>query len=79
MILSGNDVQGVKFPNIKNPEELKKEILNLANIKDNSVPENKNSQPQTSYSELNELAKLKEKGVITDAEFEAKKKQILGI
>ena len=78
LILSGNDVQGVKFPNINNPEELKKEILSLADVKDKAV-ENKNLQSQTSYSELNELAQLKEKGVITEQEFEQKKKQILGI
>ncbi|MGH2597217.1 MAG: SHOCT domain-containing protein [Actinomycetota bacterium] len=29
--------------------------------------------------ELEELAKLKERGLISDADFEAKKKQILGI
>jgi len=32
-----------------------------------------------STAELEELAKLRERGLISDADFEAKKKQILGI
>jgi Short C-terminal domain len=31
------------------------------------------------YAEIEKLARLKEQGIITDAEFEAKKKQLLGL
>jgi Short C-terminal domain len=31
------------------------------------------------YAEIEKLARLKEQGMITDAEFEAKKKQLLGL
>jgi hypothetical protein len=31
------------------------------------------------YAELEKLAQLKEQGIITDAEFESKKKQLLGL
>ena len=36
------------------------------------------AQPDT-YAELEQLAKLRQQGILTDEEFEAKKKQILGI
>lgn len=38
-----------------------------------------NSQEKPDYSELEKLAELKEKGIITQEEFEAKKKRILGL
>jgi hypothetical protein len=31
------------------------------------------------YAEIEKLARLREQGIITDAEFEAKKKQLLGL
>ena len=41
---------------------------------------NTDTKREDGYSaELEELAKLKEQGLISDADFEAKKKQILGI
>ncbi|MBW7838478.1 MAG: SHOCT domain-containing protein [Chitinophagaceae bacterium] len=42
--------------------------------------ERPNHQPEASQAdELMKFAELKEKGLITDEEFEAKKKQILGL
>lgn len=38
-----------------------------------------NSQVESNYSELEKLAELKEKGIITQEEFEVKKKKILGL
>jgi len=39
----------------------------------------RNSQEKSNYSELEKLAELKEKGIITQKEFEAKKKKILDL
>ena len=41
-----------------------------------SIP---NSKPVKDYNELEKLAELKDKGIITEEEFQAKKKQILGL
>jgi hypothetical protein len=43
-------------------------------------PEPQAAPAQPDYTqELQDLAKLREQGILTDEEFEAKKKQILGI
>jgi uncharacterized membrane protein len=45
----------------------------------NSSSKNSNSNQMSLTDELNEIQKLKEQGLITEEEFEEKKKQILGI
>lgn len=75
--LTGNDVIAT-FPGVSNPEALRDEIMKLVNDK-TAKPLQVENQPSNSYDSLNELASLKEKGIITEQEFETKKKQILGI
>ena len=43
------------------------------------VPEKTQSSPDNSLENLEKLAGLREKGIITEEEFQAKKKQILGL
>lgn len=47
----------------------------LDEIKDNKKPAGNSS----SFDQLEKLAELKDKGIITEKEFEAKKKQLLGL
>jgi hypothetical protein len=41
--------------------------------------ENPSAQPQDVYAEIEKLAELRSKGILTEEEFEAKKRQLLGI
>ena len=50
---------------------------NLSEQQSSSVQ--KNNSQSLPYEELEKLASLKEKGFITEIEFEAKKKQLLGV
>ena len=73
-ILSGNDLRGECFKGIRDPEALKHEIINRTYNLDRDNPNNRNN-----YNDLEELAKLKDNGIITQEEFDQKKKQILGL
>jgi membrane protein YdbS with pleckstrin-like domain len=77
LFLTGNDV-ATRFLGISNPEALRNEIMSLVGGGVNPIQQVVSST-KSSYDELNDLAQLKEKGIITEQEFEAKKKQILGI
>jgi uncharacterized membrane protein YdbT with pleckstrin-like domain len=86
LILSGNDLKGEVFSGIQEPVAVKEEILNRSHlIETGGIHNNSQISQQTenvqmsSYAELEELAKLKEKGIVTEEEFEMKKKQLLNI
>ncbi|MFT4146787.1 MAG: SHOCT domain-containing protein [Mobilitalea sp.] len=48
-------------------------------ISEKSHPSATQTTPDNSFSDLEKLAELKDKGIITEEEFQLKKKQILGI
>ena len=79
LIMTGNDVVVQKFHYVLDPDSIKNEIMQ--HVKPN--PTTATPQPAPSakdpYAQITELATLKDKGVITQEEFEAKKKQLLEI
>ena len=77
-IFTGNDVEGIRFDNVDHPNELK----DLIDVKiDKPVPEQAPAAQQTvdPADEIAKLDKLRDDGTITNEEFEAKKKQLLGL
>jgi len=70
---STTDENTVNFHSGKNKDFEEAKCLIEERISDISAPKN------SSLSELEKLAELKEKGIITEEEFNAKKKQILGL
>ena len=65
----------------KNQQEIFEEAKNIIENKISKIKDSKtnNSSNYTNLDELEKLANLKEKGIITEEEFVAKKKQLLGL
>lgn len=63
-----------KFNLFQEAVKIGRELINKSYSKSRQ-----NSQEKPDYSELEKLAELKEKGIITQGEFEAKKKKILDL
>lgn len=78
-IFTGNDVQGITFFGINSPGEIK-ELIEMRSQKTAINNANHNIQPTYSSTaeEIAKFADLKSKGVITQEEFDAKKRQLLG-
>jgi len=75
VIMAGNDVSGLPFKNVEDPETIRDEIsTHLTNKGEAQV-----NQREDKYSELERLASLRDKGVITVEEYDQKKKQLLQI
>jgi hypothetical protein len=55
------------------------EFLAIKEALDRKIAPRDNKQPVSNISDLEKLAELRDKGIITPAEFDAKKKQILGL
>lgn len=66
--------QSNKFNLFQEAIKIGRELINKSHSQNNQ-----NSQNETNYSELEKLAELKDKKIITQEEFEAKKKKILGL
>lgn len=79
IILAGNDTGGIPFKGVEDPEGLKANILRYVHGDNITSPTESTPTQNNSYSELENLASLKEKGIITQHEFDQKKKQLLGI
>lgn len=87
--MSKKDVQRVEEHTGKTAEELSDEELKAAiddlqiqvdELSDAEWDEVEKADAQDDYlDELERLSELREKGIITDEEFEAKKKQLLGL
>ncbi len=78
IIMTGNDVTGIVLENIENPQGLKADIMQM--IGGLSETENTTTTPSTgSVNDLQQLADLRKQDLITEAEYAAKKKQILGL
>lgn len=68
----------VRFKSINEPEEIKQLIEQGISKARNSSKAIQSSQQVSPADELSKYAELKEKGVITQEEFDAKKNQLLG-
>ena len=66
--------QSKKFDLFQEAVKIGRELINKSHSQNVQ-----NSQNEPNYSELEKLAELKEKKIITQEEFEAKKKKILGL
>lgn len=75
VILSGNDIRGEVFANIQDPDLVKSEII--LRLDQPHLPQLNTHPSIDAYVELEELAKLLKKEIITRDEFNAKKKQLL--
>jgi hypothetical protein len=75
IMLTVQQKQQIQKTTGKNPDQMTEDELNDAMEKTGIEPTGSDAQ----YDELEKLADLKDKGIITEQEFEAKKKQILGL
>jgi len=88
-MLGGNECKGGMFGAIydensfmfngKSHNELARNIKDYIESKINNAQPNPASNAESSADELSKYFDLKEKGVITEEEFQAKKKQLLGL
>lgn len=77
-VYSGNDVEGIWFKGMEKPHILCKMIEDR--VATTEKAEGPVVQPAIdSADEIAKLDKLRDEGTITDAEFESKKKQLLGL
>lgn len=77
-IMAGNDSSGLPFKGVDKPQEIKNEInRRIAKLHESPAPSQSTSK--TPYEQLEKLAELRDKGVITSEDYEAKKKQLLEI
>jgi uncharacterized membrane protein YdbT with pleckstrin-like domain len=77
-IFTGNDVQGIAFMGIDRPTYVKQAIQDRVSAASQQRTATSAMQPTSGADELAKYAELKEKGIITQAEFDQKKQQILG-
>lgn len=78
IIMTGNDVNGIVLENIENPQGLKGDIMQM--IKGSDKPASEEAKPSSgSVNDLQQLADLRKQDLITEEEYAAKKKQILGL
>ena len=77
-IYTGNDIQGIAFQGIDQPRKIKQIIEQRVNRASKNAQFMQHSEQHSSADELAKYANLKEKGIITQEEFEIKKSQLLG-
>lgn len=81
-IFTGNDADGIGFKSIDKPNVLRQLIeneLEKDKHKRGSIILSDDKHKISSADELEKLAKLRDKGIITEEEFVAKKRQILDL
>ena len=77
-IFTGNDVESIMFNAIDHPNELKSLIEAQINKMDQAQLEKSEPEEVDCADEIAKLDKLRDEGVLTDDEFEAKKHDLLG-
>ncbi len=77
IIMTGNDVNGIVLENIENPQGLKSDIMQM--IKGSDTRQADSPEDSPSVNDLKQLADLRKQNLITEEEYSAKKKQILGL
>lgn len=77
MMMSVQQKQQIQQQTGKNPETMNENELNAAMEKSGIEPNTNITDQQ--LDELEKLGELKEKGILTEEEFETKKAQILGL
>lgn len=69
----------IKFYGVMNQDEVFKCLSDLLKSHQNATQGSTNNAPASSLDELGKLKELLDQGIITQEEFEAKKKQLLGL
>lgn len=69
----------IKFYGISNNQEIFKEISKLLNARQDKMPKQEAINNNSNADELKKYKELLDSGVITQEEFDAKKKQLLGL
>lgn len=80
-ILTGNDIEGIRFQGIDRPNELKQQIeahLSQSRPGQKAASSYANAPQHSVADELTKLSELKKQGIITQDEFDKKKAQLLG-
>ena len=82
-VVTGNDTDTIKFDTIDSPEKVKKLIQKLVEQNDPAHSHNKsassnNYESTDKFANLEKLADMKQKGIITEDEFRQEKKKLLG-
>ncbi len=77
IIMTGNDINGIVLENIENPQGLKSDIMQM--IKGSDTRQSDSPADSASFNDLKQLADLRKQNLITEEEYSAKKKQILGL
>lgn len=77
-IFTGNDIQGIVFFGINSPKELQQLIESRSEGRQANTAQPSQSAGTSAADELAKYADLKNKGIISQAEFDNKKKQLLG-
>jgi hypothetical protein len=81
-VISSASERGTEvFSDIRNPEHVQKTIYQQGEVNQKRMYQGMGSQPPaapSSTTELQRLADLRERGVLTEEEFQAQKKKILG-
>ena len=78
-IFTGNDVESIAFNAIDHPNELKSLIEAQINKVDQAQPAKTEPENINCADEIAKLDKLRDDGTITEAEFQAKKQQLLDL
>lgn len=76
-IFTGNDIQGILFAGIDQPMKLKRIIEQRIGTASRTPQNGANGETLSAADEIAKYADLKERGVISQVEFDAKKRQLL--
>ncbi|HUD11911.1 MAG TPA: PH domain-containing protein [Candidatus Saccharimonadia bacterium] len=84
VIVTGNDDEPITLVDIEKPHELRSDIVQMmeataAHHQTSTQQATPQAPAQTPEDELVKLSALKDQGIITQQEFDLKKKQLLGI
>lgn len=77
-IFTGNDIQGIVFYGIDNPKEMKQLIESRSEQSQPTTVQPAQFHDASAADELAKYAALRDKGIISQEEFDTKKRQLLG-
>ena len=81
MIESGSEAGTETFNDVRKPREVQQELTRLMDAKEkrnHAVPATVMAAPPTIPDQIAQLAQLRDNGVLTEAEFQTKKAELLG-
>jgi hypothetical protein len=81
IVVTGNDDERITLVDIENPEGLRTDIMTMMETVASRANSTASPAPvaQSPEDEIVKLASLRDQGIITQEDFDLKKKQLLGI